>query len=115
MLPLSWQVAAARLAQAKLALGKVEEALALARAARESMRAQGGFGQRGTLVRLVYAEALEACGQREAARAGSPRRGTISRRGRRASTTKRRGRAYLTRVAENARVRALSEAWATRG
>jgi tetratricopeptide (TPR) repeat protein len=68
-IPLDWQLAAARLASIRLSTGRVDEALALAREARDAQRAQGGYGQRGALVRLIYAEALAAAGQHEASRA----------------------------------------------
>ena len=109
--PLAWQTAAARLAQVKLARGKVGEALSLARQAHEAVLAQRGFGQRGTLVRLVYAEALEAAGEREAARAeiAEARDHLRAMAARIADASAR--EAYLTRVAENERVMALAEAW----
>ena len=111
MFPLPWQAAAARLAQAKLALGKVDEALALSRRARESMRAHGGFGMRGMLVRLVHAEALEAAGQHAAARVELAEAcDNLAARAARILDAATR-QSYLTRVAENARVAALSEAW----
>jgi ATP/maltotriose-dependent transcriptional regulator MalT len=64
---LTFQLAATRLASVYLAQGRADQALALAREARALQRAQGGHGQRGTLVRLVYAEALAATGAHEAA------------------------------------------------
>jgi tetratricopeptide (TPR) repeat protein len=67
-LSLTFQIAAARLASVYLAQGRVADALPLAREARALQRAQGGHGQRGTLVRLVYAEALVAAGDHEEAR-----------------------------------------------
>jgi eukaryotic-like serine/threonine-protein kinase len=109
--PLSWQSAAARLAQVKLALGKAAEALPLAKRARDALRGQGGYGQRGTLVRLVYAEALEATGDHAAARAelAAARDDLQARAAKIADDGVRRG--FLAKVAENARVTALAEAW----
>jgi len=79
------------------------------------MRAHGGFGMRGTLVRLVHAEALEAAGQHAAARAElAEARDDLEARAARIPDAAAR-QSYLTRVAENARVVALSEAWSTRG
>ncbi len=111
LLPLQWQIAAPRLALVYLAKGRVDEGLALARAALQAQRDQGGFGQRGTLVQLACAEALAAAGEREAAAAGiaAARDALLARAARIEDEATR--RAFLSEVPENARVLTLAEAW----
>ncbi len=65
---LSWQAAAARLCEVRLARGHVREALSLDAELQASFLAAGGPGLRGTLLHLVHAEALEAAGDHAAAR-----------------------------------------------
>ena len=109
--PLEWQIAAPRLALVLLAQDRVQEALTLARAAREAQLFQGGFGQRGTLVQLAFAEALAAAGEREAAEAeiGAARRELRGRAARLDDPATR--RAFLEDVPENARVLVLAASW----
>jgi hypothetical protein len=111
LVPLEWHIAAARLAATHLAAGEVTAAVALARDAREALRAQGGYGQRGTLTRLVYAEALEAAGDHAAARAEiADARDELGARAACIGDEATR-RTFLEGVVENARVTALAQAW----
>jgi hypothetical protein len=70
---------------------------------------------RGTLVRLVHAEALAAAGNHAAARAalGEARDDLLARAARIEDLEVR--RRFLAEVPENARVVALSEAWESEG
>ncbi len=105
--PLVWQLAAARLVEVQLALGRVAEALALARELAAAHEASGGHGLRGTLVRLVCAEALAAAGEHESARAALRAAGEdLEARAARIEDVEVRRR-FLEDVPENARVRAL--------
>jgi tetratricopeptide (TPR) repeat protein len=69
--PRPFEVAAAlaTLAATLLAEGRADEALAVAEEAMRHHGAMGSFGFKGPRVRLVHAEALDAAGQHEAARA----------------------------------------------
>jgi hypothetical protein len=78
---------------------------------RAALRAQGGYGQRGTFVRLVYAEALEAAGDHAAARAEiTEARDELAALAACIGDAETR-RTFLEDVAENARVMALAQAW----
>jgi hypothetical protein len=111
LVPLEWQAATARLAAVRLAAGEVAEALAVAGEAREALRAQGGYGQRGTLVRQVYAEALEAAGDHAAARAElAEARDDLAALAACIGDAEAR-RSFLEDVVENARVMALAREW----
>jgi hypothetical protein len=107
-----WQAVAARLVAVRLARGRVAEAIALDRDLHASFSASGGHGLRGTLVRLVHAEALAAAGDRDAARAalGEARADLEARAARIEDPDVH--RRFLADVPENARVLALTEAWA---
>jgi tetratricopeptide (TPR) repeat protein len=108
---LVWQIAAARLALVRLALGRVPEALAIAGEAAASLAAAGGHGLRGTLVRLAHAEALDAAGQPDAARrALGAAADDLQARGARIDDAEVR-RTFLTVVPENARVAVLRREW----
>jgi hypothetical protein len=89
----------------------VPEALALARELQASFSAAGGHGFRGTLVRLVVAEALAAAGQGDEARAVlREARDDLQERADRIADADARRR-FLADVPENARVTALARAW----
>jgi tetratricopeptide (TPR) repeat protein len=106
---LLWQTAAARLVEVRLALGIVAEALATAREVAAALAASGGHGLRGTLVRLVHAEALHAAGEIDAAHAVlSDARIELSARAALIEDADVRSR-FLEAVPENARV--LARAW----
>jgi hypothetical protein len=115
IVPLTWQVAAARLARVRVALGRAQLALEGAKAAMDALVAQGGEGFQGLLVRLAYAEALDASGDRPAARnvlAGAHERLTavaarIPDEAIRAT--------FLNGVEENAKIAALARAWLADG
>ena len=66
--PALYSFAQALQSQALLVLGRPREALAAARAAMQIIETVGPLDQGESLVRLAYAEALDACGQREQAR-----------------------------------------------
>ncbi|MFT3769807.1 MAG: AAA family ATPase [Minicystis sp.] len=109
--PSRWQLAAANLASVRLLRGRVDEALDLARGAMAAFVAQGGFGLRGALVRLVHAEVLEAAGDRDAAHAAlREARAELLARAARIPDPEVRA-AFLTRVPENTRTLALARAW----
>jgi hypothetical protein len=108
---LVWQVSAARLVTVHLARGRVAEALALARELSASREACGGHGYRGTLLRLVHAEALDAAGERDAARAALREAwDDLDAKAARIDDVEVRRR-VLEAVPENARVIALARAW----
>jgi tetratricopeptide (TPR) repeat protein len=99
------------LSRAQQALGRHAEAL-------ESVRTAVALADSGTaiheyerLVRLVFAEALHACGDRDAAHAAirSARR-TLEAAAARIDDPQHR-HSFLTRVPENVRIQALSRAW----
>lgn len=64
----AWAMSHAMLARVYLATGRRGQALALARTALAAMEALGGADEGEALIRLVYAEALHANGDRTAAR-----------------------------------------------
>jgi tetratricopeptide (TPR) repeat protein len=66
---LTRKLATATLAAVRLERGRVDEAVALGRELLESVAAHGGAGHRAGRIRLVYAEALRASGDRAAANA----------------------------------------------
>jgi tetratricopeptide (TPR) repeat protein len=108
---LVWQIAAARLAQVRLGLGRVAEALAIAGEAVASLATAGGPGLRGTLVRLAHVEALEAAGDDEAARrALRVAWEDLDARAARIGDAEVRA-TFLTAVPENARVTELARDW----
>jgi hypothetical protein len=109
---ISWQTAAARLVAVRLALGQAPEALALSRTLHASVTA-AGHGLRGTLVRLVHAEALHVSGDRDAARAAlAEAQADLATRAARIDDPDVRRR-FLEAVPENARVTALASVWQT--
>src|SRR5262249_41063275 len=111
LIPIQHQIVAAELSRVKVALGKGEEGLALARQALEQRESQGGFGQRGTLTRLASVEARDAPGQRGGARAAL-RRALDELRARAALIEDEVvRRSFLSQVPENARVLALGREW----
>jgi predicted negative regulator of RcsB-dependent stress response len=108
---LHWQLAAARLAAVRLARGAVPEALAAAREVAEALAASGGHGWRGTLVRLVHAEALHAAGEVAAAHTAlrEARDDLLARAALVEDPAVR--RSFLEAVPENARVLLLAREW----
>jgi tetratricopeptide (TPR) repeat protein len=106
----SWQAVAARLVLVRLARGRVAEAVALDRTLQESL-ASGGYGLRGTLVKLAHAEALRASGEEAAAGAALREAWTdLEARAARIDDPAAR-RAFLEEVPEHARVAARYGEW----
>ncbi|HZF49932.1 MAG TPA: AAA family ATPase, partial [Polyangiaceae bacterium] len=110
-LRLEQTAAAAVLAAIRLAKGRVDEALTGAREAMAACESLGTFGFRGSLVRLVFAEALWAAGDRDGARAA-----IASARDRLKSRAAAIGdpalsRSFLEGVPENARTLDLARKW----
>jgi tetratricopeptide (TPR) repeat protein len=107
---LTWRTLAARLVLVRLARGRVAEAVALDRQLQESL-AVGSHGLRGTLVKLVHAEALHASGEEAAAHAALRETWTdLQARAARIDDLAVR-RAFLENVPEHARVAALYREW----
>jgi predicted negative regulator of RcsB-dependent stress response len=108
---LHWQLAATRLAAVRLARGAVPEALAAAGEVATALAASGGHGFRGTLVRLVHAEALHAAGEVSAAHAAiREARDDVQARAALVEDPSARG-SFLEAVPENARVLSLAKEW----
>ncbi len=103
--------ALAALAATRLALGRPAGALTCAREAVDLLRKHRGYGQRAGMIRLVYAEALDAGGDATAARVAL----TVARhrlRGIAARIPHEETRArFLERVPEHARTLALARLW----
>jgi hypothetical protein len=108
---LLWQLAAARLVEVRLARGDVHGGLALAREVAGALAASGGHGLRGTLVRLVHAEALHAAGEVAAAHAVlREAQGDLQARAALVDDHDARAR-FLEAVPENARVLLRAQEW----
>jgi hypothetical protein len=107
---LLWHLAATRLVDIRLRRGAVASALALATDLVEELAYTGGHGLRGTLVRLLHAEALRASGDLPAARAALLA-ACDDLRARAARIDDPDARARFLAVPENARVLALSQEW----
>ncbi|WP_437319823.1 protein kinase domain-containing protein [Sorangium sp. So ce385] len=109
-LPLEQAGARALLASIQLAAGRVEGALATATEVVSAHDRWGAPGYKGTFARLVYAEALHAAGEREAACAVIAGVGERLRaRAERLPAAHR--RSFLGEIPENARVLELSRQW----
>jgi hypothetical protein len=100
--------AVAMLARALLALGRPTEALPVAREAFETLESLGMIEEGESLVRLVYAEALQAAGPKEefAAAVASARDHLLARAAKISDADWR--RRFLTAVPDNARTLALA-------
>jgi tetratricopeptide (TPR) repeat protein len=103
------------LARALLARGRNEEALAVARDAMELLGSLGTLDQGETLIRLVYARALEATGNHGAARSAilAARDRLLARA--QAIGDPRWRTSFLERVADNASTLELAERWGRTG
>jgi hypothetical protein len=107
---LIWRLAAARLVDIRLRRGAVADALALATDLVGALTASGGHGLRGTLVRLLHAEALRASRDLPTSRAAIRAAGDdLHARASRIDDPA--ARALFLAVPENARVLALSREW----
>src|SRR5262249_12290216 len=108
---LTRQLARTTLAAIRLKLGRVDEALTLARELTEAVATQGGVGHRAGQIPQVYAEALHASGQREAAAAvlAAARDPLLARAPRITDAEVR--RRFLTGLPEHERTLALADAW----
>jgi tetratricopeptide (TPR) repeat protein len=104
--------ARAVLAAARLAKGRADEALAGAREAMAACESLGSFGLRGALVRLVFAEALWAAGDRDGARAAITAAGDRLKSRAAAIPDAAISRSFLESVPENARTLDLVRRWA---
>ncbi len=106
--PLNQAAATATLAAVLLARGRAAEALVAAHSAMDRYEVMGAFGYRGSFVRLVLAEALEAAGELHEARAAlaSARDRLLSRAA--AIPDPEARRAYLEGLPENARTLLLA-------
>ncbi|MFT3772360.1 MAG: protein kinase [Minicystis sp.] len=103
--------ALATLAQLALAQGRADEALARAGEAMSLLTSLGGIEEGESLIRLAHAEALEAAGQAEPARAAiAEARDRLLARAARISKPALR-ESFLTHVPENARTLTLWSAW----
>ena len=106
--PLDQAAATATLAAVLLARGRAAEALVAAHSAMDRYEVMGAFGYRGSFVRLVLVEALEAAGEIDEARAAlaSARDRLLSRAAAIPDADGR--RAYLEGLPENARTLLLA-------
>jgi hypothetical protein len=99
------------LASVRLAQGRAEDALSLAEQAMREHKARGSFGLKGAVSRLVYAEALDAAGDRERAReALDPARERLLATAAKIDDPDLR-RSFLENVPENARTLELAARW----
>ncbi len=99
------------LARIRLWQGRAGEALEVARAAMDLLTTLGGIDEGEALLRLTYAEALAACGDRAPAQAAIRAAGARLRaRAERISDPELR-RSFLAAVPENARTIELERAW----
>ncbi|MBI4703691.1 MAG: AAA family ATPase [Deltaproteobacteria bacterium] len=104
-------MAQALLASVLLAQGRSAEALASARQAKQGLDSCGGIQEGEALVRLVWAEALDATGDREAARAAiAAAHERLLERASRIDDEELRA-SFLERVPENARTMELAQRW----
>ncbi len=106
-------LALAVLARVRLARGLPEGALGAAVEAAETLERLGGIEEGDALVRLTFAEALDAAGEpgRAGAAVASARDRLLARAARIADPDQR--RTFLTEVPENARTLALAGEWVT--
>jgi tetratricopeptide (TPR) repeat protein len=103
--------ALATLAAARLALGRTADALTASREAFDALNAHGGHTDGAAFVRLTYAEALDAAGDRPAAIAAiTDARDRLLRLAARIPDEDARA-SFLDRVAEHTRTLALARAW----
>ena len=107
---LLWHLAAVRLVDVRLRRGAVGEALALATEIQAALTESGAHGLRGTLVRLLHAEALHASGDLTGARAAL-RVAADDLQARAARIDDDDARRCFLDVAENARVVLLAREW----
>jgi serine/threonine protein kinase len=106
-----WHLAAARLVDVRLRRGAVREALALANELQAALAESGAHGLRGTLGRLLHAEALHASGDPDGARAAlRVALDDLQARAARIDDAAARRR-FLDDVPENARVVLLAREW----
>jgi tetratricopeptide (TPR) repeat protein len=103
--------ALAALAQARIAEGDPAAALAAAREAKDTLDRLGGIEEFEALVRLAYAEALEACGDEDGGREAivDAREKLVARAER--ITDGRLRTSFLHQVPENARTLELARTW----
>jgi len=111
---LSRRLAATTLASVRLALGRSTEAVTMARELMKEVDEQGGPGHRAGRLPLLYAEALHASGDQQAARAVvAAARDDLEAKAARIDDAEVRRR-FLTELPEHAQTLALADAWLTR-